>query len=194
MVHHLNQFQTCTGFADIKNALCLNFRSYLEMTVHWIDETTLTRKKSVWACRWLKGRHTYNILAKEINGIHWDFQIEKKLFEAYFKPTVNVIYEKFVFNTCDQLGHESVDEYVNKLRGLSETCEFGTVRDSMIKDRIVLGTKNTQVQASLLNQQDLTLDRALSICQSTELTEQQLSRINDASPLMVCSLLTERRN
>ena len=49
------------------------------MTVHWIDQATLTRKKSVLACRRLKGRHTYDILAKEISDIHWDFQIDEKV-------------------------------------------------------------------------------------------------------------------
>ena len=64
--------------------------------------------------------------------------------EEYFKPNLNVTFERFIFNTCDQQNHESIDEYVNKLRGLSETCEFGTLRDSLIRDRIVLGTKNKQ--------------------------------------------------
>ena len=54
--------------------------------------------------------------------------------EKYFKPAFNVTYERFIFNTCDQQSHETIDEYVNKLRGLSETCEFGTLRDSLIKD------------------------------------------------------------
>ena len=47
--------------------------------MHWIDEATLARKKSVLAYRRLKGRHTYYVLAKEINGVHWDFQIEEKV-------------------------------------------------------------------------------------------------------------------
>ena len=49
--------------------------------------------------------------------------------EEYFKPNLNVTYERFIFNTCDQQNHQSTDEYVNKLRGLSETCEIGTLRD-----------------------------------------------------------------
>jgi len=53
--------------------------------------------------------------------------------EEYFKPAVKITYERFVFNTCDQQGHGSIDEYVNKLRGLSESCEFRTLHDSLIK-------------------------------------------------------------
>ena len=98
--------------------------------------------------------------------------------EKYFKPALNVTYERFIFNTCDQQSHETIGEYVNKLRGLSETCEFGTQRGSLIKGHIVLGTKNKEVRATLLNQKKLTLDKALSVCRSSELTEQHLLKIN----------------
>ena len=108
--------------------------------------------------------------------------------EKYFKPALNVTYERFIFNTCDQQSHETIDEYVNKLRGLSETCEFGTLRDSFIKDRIVLGTKHKQVRVTLLNQKELTLDKALSVCRSSELTEQHLLKIYDNSISNVNSL------
>ena len=91
------------------------------------------------------------------------------------------VHEKFIFNTCDQQGHEAIDEYVNKLKGLSETCEFGTLRDSLVKDCIVLGTKNKQVRVTLLNRKELTLDKALSVCRSSELTEQRLLKINNNS-------------
>ena len=81
-----------------------------------------------------------------------------------------------------------MNEYVNKLRGLSETCEFGILRDSLIKDRILLGTKNKQVRVTLLNQKELTLDKALSVCRSSQLTEQHLLKIYDNSTSNVNSL------
>ena len=108
--------------------------------------------------------------------------------EKYFKPALNVTYERYIFNTCDQQSHEIIDEYVNKLRGLSETCEFGTLRDSLIKDRIVLGTKNKQVRVTLLIQKELTIDKALSVYGNSELTEQHLLKINDNSSSNVNSL------
>ena len=108
--------------------------------------------------------------------------------EKHFKPALNVTYERFIFNICDQQSHETIDEYVNKVRGLSETCEFGTLRDSLIKDRIVLGTKNKQVRVTLLNQKELILEKALSVCRSNKLTEQHLLKINDNSTLNINSL------
>ena len=36
--------------------------------------------------------------------------------EKYFKPTRNVMYERYVFNTCSQTSEESVQTYVTRLR------------------------------------------------------------------------------
>jgi hypothetical protein len=49
------------------------------MTVHWIDESTLKRQKSILACRRLLGRHTYDVLAKTIETVHMEFRIENKV-------------------------------------------------------------------------------------------------------------------
>ena len=49
------------------------------MTVHWIDGDNMQRKKAVLACRRLKGRHTYYVLANIIQKIHWEFEIDDKV-------------------------------------------------------------------------------------------------------------------
>ena len=108
--------------------------------------------------------------------------------EKYFKSALNLMYKRFNFNTFDQQSYETIDEYISKLRGLSETCEFGTLRDSLIKDCIVLGTKSKQVRVTLLDQKKLTLDKALSVCHSSELTEQHLLKMNNNSTSNVNSL------
>ena len=46
------------------------------MTVHWIDGDNMQRKK---ACRRLKGRYTYDVLANTIQKIHWEFEIDGKV-------------------------------------------------------------------------------------------------------------------
>ena len=45
--------------------------------------------------------------------------------EKYFKPTRNVVYERYVFNTCSQTSEESVQTYVTRLRKLATSCEYG---------------------------------------------------------------------
>ena len=49
------------------------------MTEHWIDPMTMKRKRSVLACRRLLGRYTFDILAKTMETVHMEFQIENKV-------------------------------------------------------------------------------------------------------------------
>jgi len=54
-------------------------RSFLGMTVHWLEKSTLERKGACLAVRQIYGRHTYDVIAKAIHGIHKEFGIEKKV-------------------------------------------------------------------------------------------------------------------
>uniref|UniRef100_A0A672KH92 HAT C-terminal dimerisation domain-containing protein n=1 Tax=Sinocyclocheilus grahami TaxID=75366 RepID=A0A672KH92_SINGR len=44
-------------------------KSFLGVTVHWIDSETLQRKKAAIACRRFRGRHTYDAIASELEDI-----------------------------------------------------------------------------------------------------------------------------
>ena len=57
-------------------------------------------------------------------------------FEMHFLPRVNVTYERHCFCIRDQEPDESVDRYVTALRKLAQTCEFGEIRDSLVRDRV----------------------------------------------------------
>ncbi|CAH3019511.1 unnamed protein product, partial [Porites evermanni] len=43
----------------------------------------------------------------------------------------------YCFNNRNQDAGESIDTYASNLRSLSDTCNFGTLKDEMIRDRIV---------------------------------------------------------
>uniref|UniRef100_A0A3Q2ECX1 HAT C-terminal dimerisation domain-containing protein n=1 Tax=Cyprinodon variegatus TaxID=28743 RepID=A0A3Q2ECX1_CYPVA len=44
-------------------------RSFLGVTVHWIDSETLQRKKAAIACHRFRGRHSYDAIASELEDI-----------------------------------------------------------------------------------------------------------------------------
>ena len=50
-------------------------RSFIGVTAHWIDSDMLDRVSAVLACRRLKSRHTYNILAAKLEEIHSEYDI-----------------------------------------------------------------------------------------------------------------------
>ena len=54
-------------------------RSYLGITVHWIDPSTLKRRKAAIACARITGRHIYDILAAKIESFHQSFGLSGKV-------------------------------------------------------------------------------------------------------------------
>jgi hypothetical protein len=95
-------------------------------------------------------------------------------FTAYFAPTINVTYERYIFFSRDMREEESVDEYVTQLKQLSENCEFGTLSESLIKDRLVLGIRDKNVKDRLLRTKNLDLVKAVEICKAAEITNKQM--------------------
>ena len=91
----------------------------------------------------------------------------------YFVPKRSVTYESFIFNTCQRENGESIDAYVNRLRGLSATCEFGDLTDSLIRDRVVLGTKHSSIRSRFLTEENLTLEKSIAIGRSYEQAQKQ---------------------
>lgn len=59
--------------------ICIFCRSYLGITVHWINSETLKRESAALACRRIRGKHTHDILAKAIHSICLEYHIQNKI-------------------------------------------------------------------------------------------------------------------
>ena len=93
-------------------------------------------------------------------------------FREICSPVTNVIMERHNFNTRYQKPGETTEAYVSTLRNQAKTCNFGALQDELIRDRLVCGISSDSVRRSLLKETDLTLVKAVRICQINELTEQ----------------------
>lgn len=102
-----------------------------------------------------------------------------KALEEYFLPKRNVVYERYVFNSCCQIPDETVDCFINRLRKLASSCQFGALTEEMIRDRLVIGIQDKTTKARLLRERDLSLDKALDMCRSNEVTKNQLKAIQN---------------
>ena len=56
----------------------------------------------------------------------------------YFKPKTNVVYERYRFNSSTQVSNEAADSFMDRLRKLASTCNFGALTDELISDRLSL--------------------------------------------------------
>ena len=54
------------------------------------------------------------------------------------------IYERAKFNQRRQGPDETVESFITDLHCLAEYCQYGALRDEMIRDHIVIGLKDSR--------------------------------------------------
>ena len=69
---------------------------------------------------------------------------------------------------------ETTDYYVTDLKNKAIQCEFGDLRESLIRDTIVCGSYNESYRARLLCESDLPLAKIVDICRTTEVSEKTI--------------------
>ncbi|KAK3745993.1 hypothetical protein QZH41_005776 [Actinostola sp. cb2023] len=109
-------------------------------------------------------------------------------FEQYCTPKKNVTFERHIFNTRNQVDSENIDTYVTELRKLAKSCEFAQLQGSLIKDHIVCGIQSSEVKERLLREEDLTLEKALTICCTAELSKIHLKNIVEGGQEQVAAI------
>ena len=72
---------------------------------------------------------------------------------------------------------EKIDTYINELRTRANTCEFGDLREPLIKDRIVSGITDCTLRARFLHESYLDLQKAISICRAAESTNDTIKEL-----------------
>ena len=99
-------------------------------------------------------------------------------FEDYCSPKKNTTFERYVFFSRKQKESEPFEQWLTELKMLANSCEFETLRDSLIKDAIVLGVHDVHVKDRLLREKDLKLDRAIEVCKASETSKLQLKELD----------------
>ena len=92
--------------------------------------------------------------------------------ETYCVPRKNTTYELYVFRMTIQ-EDRSFDIFVTDPRRRAEYCDFGAIKDSLIRDQIVVGINDPKLRERLLRDTDLTLEKAVKLCRITEQSKEQ---------------------
>ena len=98
-------------------------------------------------------------------------------FEEYCNPKKNETYERYVFNSRTQAQGEPVEQFITELKIKVRTCGFGTLKNSMIRERIVLGVSSQRIRERLLREEDLNLETAIKICTAAEAAQRQIQSL-----------------
>ncbi len=96
-----------------------------------------------------------------------------QLVKEHQQPTPSFIVQCYNFHTRVQQLNESISDFVAQLRKLSEHCRFGDQLDEMLRDRLVCGYRNKQLQCKLLTESELSYDKAFKLARAAETAQQE---------------------
>ncbi|XP_049269009.1 uncharacterized protein LOC119382232 [Rhipicephalus sanguineus] len=102
-----------------------------------------------------------------------DYDVIVQKFEEYCSPKRNETYERYVFRTRLQLEDEPFEQFLRDVQLKSQYCNFGELKNSMVRDPLVCGTKDSKLRARLLREGNLTLEKAIEYCKTAEIVESQ---------------------
>lgn len=91
------------------------------------------------------------------------------LITNHHNPTPSAIVQRFKFNSRFREQGESVADFIANLRRLSEHCNYADTLNDMLRDRLVCGINDDNIQRKLLSETDLTFKKAydMAIAQET---------------------------
>lgn len=63
-----------------------NNKSYMGVTLHWINRDTLKPNKAALACMRLRGKHTFDVIVSELEQIHLSYGLLNKVVATVTYP------------------------------------------------------------------------------------------------------------
>nr|CAI5829189.1 unnamed protein product [Callosobruchus analis] len=120
-----------------------------------------------------EGMTIFNTFAFEADEERHKLKIVLEKFDKYFLPKRNISYERFKFFTRKQMPTESIEQFVTDLKNKARSCEFGELKDSLIKDMLTCGLANTKLREQLLQDDEKTLEVAIKFCLAVEKSKEQ---------------------
>ena len=157
------------------------FKQHLELMFKGPLKSKSEAEKCAYLLIWIgdKGRDVYNTWEGTVS------EDEKKKLATYYtkfgnyvSPKSNPLFSRYKFyNKCQDIG-ESFDQFLTEVQLLANDCAFDNC-DEMVRDRILFGTNSQVLREKLIEKGiELTLDRAVDIARTHELSQSQLRIMN----------------
>lgn len=93
------------------------------------------------------------------------------ILEEFYDPVPLEISENYIFHQRRQEESETVQQFLAALHKLSIHCNFGQYHKTALRNQLVFGLRNKKAQTRLLEKKELTLDEAINVAVTMELTE-----------------------
>ena len=118
------------------------------------------------------------------------YELFKNRFESHFIVKRNIIFGRAKFNLRSQQEGESVETFITDLHCLAEHCEFGVLKNELIRHRIVVRLKDKKLSEKLQLDSKLTVEKAVTQARQSETVQKQqdiLQETHQTLPQLMCS-------
>ena len=99
-------------------------------------------------------------------------------FEMFFSVRKNIIFERARFNRHSQASGETAEQCIISLYKLAEDCNYGELKPEMIRDRLVVGIRDTNLSERLQLDPQLTLEKAKKAIRQREAVKEQQKELS----------------
>uniref|UniRef100_A0A2S2PCF5 RNA-directed DNA polymerase n=1 Tax=Schizaphis graminum TaxID=13262 RepID=A0A2S2PCF5_SCHGA len=157
------------------------FREAFEIYIEAAGLTTASNKRQVAIFLNLVGKEgleRYNTLT--FDNVEDNKKIEQVLnaFQDYCKPKKNILHSRYIFYKRSQKENESIEEFLSACRGLIKDCEFKSHQE-ILRDKIVLDTRDGETRDKLIKQADVTLETAIETLRIAEIQLRELNQMKE---------------
>ena len=135
-----------------------------------------------------QGREIYNTFAFENDEDKISFEILIGKFDEHCLPRKNITLLRHKFFTYKQKEGQSFHEFVIQLKRLSSDCEFGELKDSLIRDTIIIGISDERLRERMLREPDLDLTKALLLGNSAKQTRNHVKELRQVEVAEIDSI------
>ena len=186
---------------NVKDDVSTNWKMFKEAWHYYVAATELDRKPkpvqagalcSVMGMDCVKVMNSLTTLSAD------DKKDSEKILDAltsHFMPQKHLLFERVKFGFANQTDRETIDQYVVRLRQLAESCEFESLRESLIRDRLVIGTRDSSTRERLLRERPVpNLARCIEALRASELSRVHKEQFKDVvDPAYTIHALDKRR-
>ncbi|KRX13745.1 Transposon Ty3-I Gag-Pol polyprotein [Trichinella nelsoni] len=178
--------KTITHFEEFDTSNPAGWEEYSERLVFFLEANSICEgpRRLAVLCS-VCGPKTYSIiksLASPDPPSSKTFDEVMKLLRNHFMPRPSEVYQRFLYHRRLQQPGEGVAAYVAELRHLAQHCNFGETLESRLRDQLVCGLRDGNLQKQLLADGELTFAKALERALSAEAATTQVSDIRAANP------------
>jgi hypothetical protein len=158
-----------------------SWETYVERVQHFFAANDVNDNHQVPTLLSLIGSNTYSLLKDLLlleNPANKNFDEIVSTLQKHLNPKPLEIAERFRFHKRNQQEGESMLSYVAELKKLTTHCNFGSNLEEILRDRLVCGLSNQQIQKGLLAESKLKFSKAVDIAVAMETASRYATEIH----------------